>query len=158
MTVGARLVTVGAVGRWHGLDGGFTVERPSHPLEPGTEVELAGVVRRVERRGGTDKRPLLRLSGIVSREEVAALRGEALLVRQALGEGEWLAEDLVGCQVKGLGAVSRIIDLPSCDALELEDGMLVPLISDAIERLDLEAREIEVNRAFLRLEPAEEEQ
>jgi 16S rRNA processing protein RimM len=153
-----RPVTAGVVGRWHGLDGSFAVERPSHPLEVGTEVELAGTARRVERRAGTDKRPLLRLSGIDSREAVSALRGEPLLVRQALGEGEWLAEDLVGCRVVGLGSVRRIIDLPSCDALELEDGMLVPLISDAIERLDLEAGEIEVNRSFLRLEPAEGEQ
>ena len=73
-----------------------------------------------------------------------------LLVEDELGEGEWLASDLVGCRVPGLGGVvARILDEPSCSVLELDDGTLVPLISDAIERVDLEAREIHVNRDFL---------
>ena len=49
----------------------------------------------------------------------------------------------------GLGAVAQIIDGPSCSVLELEDGTLVPLVADAIERIDLDAREIHVNREFL---------
>ena len=47
------------------------------------------------------------------------------------------------------GVIARILDEPSCSVLELEDGTLVPFISDAIERVDLEAREIHVNRDFL---------
>ena len=43
----------------------------------------------------------------------------------------------------------RILDEPSCSVLELEDGTLIPLISDAVARVDLEAREIHVNRDFL---------
>ena len=57
-----------------------------------------------------------------------------------LGEGEWLASDLVGCRVPGLGTVARVVDAPSCSVLELDDGTLVPFISDAIERVDLDAR------------------
>jgi hypothetical protein len=33
--------------------------------------------------------------------------------------------------------------------LELEDGTLIPLISDAIRRVDLETNEIHLNRDFL---------
>jgi ribosomal 30S subunit maturation factor RimM len=33
--------------------------------------------------------------------------------------------------------------------LELDDGTLVPFISDAIERVDLDAREIRVRAGFL---------
>ena len=62
-----------------------------------------------------------------------------------------LAEDLVGCRVEGLGAVVRVIDAPSCDLLELEGGELVPLISDAVHDVDLDARTIEIDRRFLRL-------
>jgi ribosomal 30S subunit maturation factor RimM len=46
----------------------------------------------------------------------------------------------------------RVIDSPSCDLLELEGGELVPLISDAVRAVDLDARVIEVDRRFLRLE------
>jgi ribosomal 30S subunit maturation factor RimM len=46
----------------------------------------------------------------------------------------------------------RVIDSPSCDLLELEGGQLVPLISDAVRSVDLDARAIEVDRRFLRLE------
>ena len=46
----------------------------------------------------------------------------------------------------GARPVARILDGPSCSVLELEDGTLVPLISDAVERIDLEAREIRRER------------
>jgi 16S rRNA processing protein RimM len=147
-----RLVTAGVVGRSHGLDGSFHVERPQHPLAHGTVVQLAGRERTVERRAGTDRKPLVRIAGVGTREAVTALRGELLLVEQSLAAGEWLAEDLVGCRVDGLGAVVRVIDAPSCDLLELEGGELVPLIGDAVRSVDLAARAIEIDRRFLRLE------
>jgi 16S rRNA processing protein RimM len=148
----ARLVTAGTVGRAHGLDGSFAVERPLHPLTKGTVVQVAGTERRIQRRDGTDKRPLVRLEGIVSRETARALHGELLLVEDTLGEGEWLAGDLVGCRVEGLGEVTRVIPGPSCDVLELEDGRLVPLIGDAVKEVDTDARRIEVDAEFLRLD------
>jgi 16S rRNA processing protein RimM len=151
----ARLVTAGAVGRSHGLDGSFHVERAQHPLSRGTVVRLDGRDRTVERRAGTDRKPLIRLAGIDSREAVAALRGELLLIEDSLGDGEWLAEDLVGCAVDGLGTVTRVIDAPSCDLLELDGGQLVPLISDAVLEVDLDTRTIAIDRRFLRLDDEE---
>jgi 16S rRNA processing protein RimM len=153
MTAGVRLVTAGAVGKPHGLDGSFNAERATHPLAVGTVVRIGGEPHVVERRAGTDSRPLLRLAGIADREAAAALRGELLLVEDTLADGEWLAEDLVGCSVEGLGAVKRVMDGPSCDVLELDDGRLVPLISDAVRRVDLERRTIEIDPRFLGVEP-----
>ncbi len=151
----ARLVPVGRVGRPHGRDGSFYVERPEHPLPDGVEVTIGGGRARVERRAGTDERPLVRLSGVDGRDAAAALRGEALLVPEVeapLGEGEWLADDLVGCTVEGLGEVRRVLFAPSCEVLEVgEEGVLVPLVADAVRRVDVEAREIEVDRRFLDL-------
>ncbi|HYI99500.1 MAG TPA: hypothetical protein VEX36_07490 [Thermoleophilaceae bacterium] len=155
MAEDARLVTAGVVGRSHGLDGSFHVERPMQPLEAGAVVNVAGAQRRVERSAGTEQRPLIRLEGVATREAAAELRGELLLVEDTLGSDEWLAEDLVGCRVEGLGVVTRVIDSPSCDLLELEGGQLVPLISDAVARVDVEGRTIEVHRRFLRLEEGE---
>ncbi len=147
---------VGRVGRPHGRDGSFYVERPSHPLAEGAQVSVGGRSARVERRGGTSNRPLVRLSGVEGRPEAAALRGEPLLVPESaapLAEGEWLADDLLGCEVEGLGMVRRVVAGPSCDVLEVgEDGHLVPFTGDAIRRIDLEAQAIAVNRRFLGLD------
>lgn len=147
-----RLVTAGVVGRSHGLDGSFHVERAQHPLARGTVVRLDGRELAVQRRAGTDRKPLIRLAGVDTREAAAALRGELLLVEEALADGEWLAADLVGCRVEGLGAVVRVIDAPSCDLLELEGGELVPLIADAVRSVDLDGRAIEIDLRFLRLD------
>ena len=57
--------------------------------------------------------------------------------------------DLVGLSVRGMGTVAQVIDAPSCSVLELEDGTLIPLVSDAVRSVDLEAGEIEVDRDFL---------
>ena len=140
------LVTAGRVGKPHGLDGSFYVDGPRHPLPEGAEVLLGSTERIVERRAGTDERPLIRLSGL---EDPRLVRGETMLIEDELAAGEWLASDLARCSVAGLGPVARVVDGPSCSLLELEDGTLVPLVSDAIESIDLDAREIRVNRGFL---------
>jgi 16S rRNA processing protein RimM len=143
------LVTAGRVGKAHGRDGSFYVEEADHPLPEGTEVLMASRAHTVERRAGSEDRPLVRLSGLGGRDVVVPLRDELLLVEEELGEGEWLADDLVGCEVPGLGEVCRVLGGPSCDVLELSDGTLVPLVSDAIVRIDPRARRIEVRLEFL---------
>lgn len=156
MTDGDRLVAVGRVGKPHGRDGSFYVDEPSHPLPIGLAVTIAGREERIERRAGTDERPLLRLAGVSAREQLGALRGEAILLPLAeapLEPGEWLSEDLVGCEIPGLGAVRRVVSAPSCDVLEVgPDGLLIPFIADAVKTVDLEARRIDVDRDFLGLE------
>ena len=147
------LVTAGRVGKRHGLDGSFYVEGPRHALPEGADLVLAGRTHRIARRAGTDERPLIRLADL---GDPSALRGELLLVEDALAEDEWLASDLVGCRVAGLTlagqpghTVTRVVDGPSCSVLELEDGTLIPFVSDAIERIDVETRHIHVKADFL---------
>jgi 16S rRNA processing protein RimM len=140
------LVTAGRVGKPHGLDGSFYVEGARHALPEGAEIVIGSGTHVVERRAGSDERPLIRVSGV---DDPGPLRGDVLLVEDELAAGEWLAADLAGCAVVGLGPVRRVLDGPSCSLLELEDGSLVPLVSDAIESIDVDAREIRVNREFL---------
>jgi len=65
---------------------------------------------------------------------------------------EWLAADLVGCEVSGVGKVTRVVEAPSCDLLEVgPDAVLIPFISDAIKDIDVPGRRIEVDRDFLGL-------
>jgi 16S rRNA processing protein RimM len=143
------LVTAGRVGKAHGRDGSFYVEGPDHPLSEGTPVLLTGRPFAVDRRAGTDERPLVRLSGV---EDPRPLRGELLLVDVELQEGEWLAADLIGCSVPGRGSVVRVLDGPSCSVLELDDGSLVPFVSDAISSVEIcspDGGEIRLREDFL---------
>jgi 16S rRNA processing protein RimM len=151
-----RLVSVGKVGRPHGLDGSFYVIAASHLLPEGMTVTVAGRAARIERRAGTNERPLVRLDGVNDREGASQLTGELLLADLAdapLESDEWLAADLVGCEVIGVGRVARVVEAPSCDLLEAgPDAVLIPFISDAVKDIDLERRRIEVDLAFLGLE------
>ena len=52
-------------------------------------------------------------------------------------------------RIEGLGEVTRVLAGPTCDLLELEDGSLVPLVGDAVSRVDTAARVIEIDRRFL---------
>ena len=102
------------------------------------------------RRAGTDAKPLVRLEGIDSRAAADALRGEPLWApRPPLEEDEYWADDLVGCEIEGVGRVARLLDYPSCEVLETETGEMVPLVRDAIESIDLEARRIVLREGFL---------
>ncbi|MDQ3644255.1 MAG: ribosome maturation factor RimM [Actinomycetota bacterium] len=155
MAAEPRLITAGRVGRAHGLDGSFKVNQPRCDFSPGLVVTVAGTQRRVQRSAGTVAHPLVRLEGIADREAAAALGGEVLQIagrETPLAEGEFRIADLVGCRVAGLGAVRRVLPGSSCDVLELDDGVMVPLISDAVREVDVEKHRIEVNRAFLGLE------
>ena len=139
-------MTGGRVGRPHGRDGSFWVEGATEELAGAAEVTVRGSRHAVERRSGSAERPLLRLAGIA---DPAALRGEPLLVDGELDVCEWLAADLVGCRVEGLGTVRRVLAGPSCDLLELDDGTLLPFVTDAV--VSIEDGLIRVDRDFLAL-------
>jgi 16S rRNA processing protein RimM len=155
----------GRVGRPHGLDGSFYVTRASaRLLRGGVTVTVGGSAREIVRRAGTDERPIVRLEGIEDRAGAEALRGQELSVpaatAPALEEGEWWAHELEGCVVvdgeRTLGTVARMIEMPSCELLEVEreqgEPLLVPMIRDAIRSIEPDRRRIEVDSAFLGVE------
>ena len=144
-------LAAGRVGRPHGLDGSFHVVEPRPPLLVlGAQVTVAGVSREI-----------VRLAGVEGRDELESLRGEALLVERAeappLEEDEYWAEDLEGCAVRdgevAVGVVERLLAYPSCDLLEVRRGddglLLVPLVRDAVRSVDVAARVIDIDLAFL---------
>lgn len=156
----------GRVGRPHGLDGSFYVTRPrARLLTLGAEVTVAGRTAPIVRRAGTEQRPIVRLQGIEDRSGAEDLRGAELTVDSsdapALGEGEWWARELEGCAVVDgdelLGTVSRLVELPSCEALEVlpahgGEPLLVPMVKDAVRSVHPAERRIEVNLDFLNLQ------
>jgi 16S rRNA processing protein RimM len=158
----------GRVGRAHGLDGSFYVTSPRpRLLLLGTSVTVAGRSVEIVRRAGTEQRPIVRLEGVEDREGADALRGMALTVDRleapALEEGEWWAHELEGCAVLDgdwlVGTVIRMIELPSCEALEVRrvmigshppgEPLIVPMVKDAIRRVAVSEGRIEVDMGFL---------
>jgi 16S rRNA processing protein RimM len=115
-------------------------------------VVVAGRSYEIERLAGTTERPIVRLAGCTSREDAEALRGADLMVPDVLEEDEFWAADLVGCTVvdgdRRVGEVSRMVALPSCEALEVGD-LLIPMVRDAIRSIDVEARRIDVDMGFV---------
>jgi 16S rRNA processing protein RimM len=153
-------VVAGVVGRPHGLDGSFYVagER-TELLVVGARVTVDQAEREIARRAGTDDRPILRLAGVEDRTGAEALRGAELRVpRPPLEEDEYWAEDLEGCAVRDgdteVGVVERLLAYPSCELLEVwrpgaPEPLLVPLVRDAVRSVDVAARVVDVDLAFL---------
>ena len=156
-------LVAGTVGRPHGLDGSFYVSGArAELLERGARVTIAGAGYEIVRRSGTDDRPILRLAGVEGRTAAEALRGQELRVPRGaappLEKDEYWAEELEGCTVRDgdvdVGVVERLLAYPSCELLEVRRGadqgvLLVPLVRDAIRSVDVSARVIEVDLAFL---------
>ena len=129
-------------------------------LAVGGSVRLGDAERVIERRAGTESRPIVRLSGCHDRGDAEALRGGELLVARAqapqLEDDEWWVQDLEGCAVqdggRAVGTVVRVLALPSCEVLVVQRAageLLVPLVSDAVREVDVEARHIEIDLRFL---------
>ena len=143
------------MGRPHGLDGAFVVERPSDDpdrFRTGSTLWVGGEPAEVigSRRVGGG-RLAIRLDREVERGQLLAVR------RRDLPEPKpdhFYVFQLVGLEaVDPTGAVvGRVQDvLPGTanDNLVLEDGTLVPMIEDAIEEIDLLSGRILLNPDFI---------
>jgi 16S rRNA processing protein RimM len=155
------------VGRAHGLDGSFYVTQPkARLLSRGATVLIEGRALEIVRRAGTERRPIVRLEGIAGRDAAEQLRGLELTVpageAPALGEDEWWAHELEGCEVldgeRLIGTVARLIELPSCEALEVarpdqgQPPLLVPMVRAAIRSIEPQRRRVQIDSSFLGLE------
>ncbi len=148
-------VPVGRVGRPHGLDGAFVVERGSEDerrYAVGATLHVDGVPATVvvSRRVGGGKRAI-KLDRPVERGQ------ELTVARSALppaGPDEYYVVDLIGLVVeesggRQLGTVRDVLPGAANDNLELDGGALVPMIEDAIAAVDLDGGRIVLNPGFI---------
>jgi 16S rRNA processing protein RimM len=146
-------VTVGRVGKPHGIVGAFVVENASDAPERfvvGAALHVAGERAEIVESKRARGRPVIRL-------DRDAPRGAALEVdRDALPPpepGEYYVFQLVGLEVervdgKFLGRVANIDPGVANDVLELDSGLLLPLVEACVRQVDLEARRIIVEPGF----------
>lgn len=150
----ADLVPVGRVGRPHGLDGAFVVERGSEDARryaPGETLYVDGEPAKVvlsRRVGGS--RVAVKLDRHVE-------RGAELTVPRAslppLEEGAFYVFELVGLEVVDqdgarLGSVTDVEPGVVNDALALDSGLLLPLVEDCVREVDVPGGRIVVARGF----------
>jgi 16S rRNA processing protein RimM len=150
----APLVPVGRVGRPHGTDGAFVVERASEEesrfavgARLWVEGEQAEVV--VSRRVGRGRRAI-RLDRAVTRGSELAVRRSDLPEPE---DGSFYVFQLVGLAVeesdgRALGRVADVEPGVANDTLVLEGGTLLPLVEDCILDVDLDAGRIRVATGF----------
>ena len=147
-------MTVGRVGRPHGIDGSFFVEggsdseerfaRGATLLVDGDPAKITGSKR------GAGGRFVIKLDRPVPRGATLAVR------RDELPDPEpdaYYVFQLVGLTVEDecgatLGVVTDVSPAPANDALVLDSGLLLPLVESCVLEVDLEAGRILVARGF----------
>jgi 16S rRNA processing protein RimM len=149
-----ELVSVGRVGRPHGVDGAFVVEEASEDpqrFEVGAELRVDGEPAHVtvSRRVGGGRRAIKLDRRVERGAELTVRRGELA----PLPTDSYYVADLIGLDVldeggEVVGVVRDVHPGPANDALELDTGLLLPLVEDCIREVDLAGGRIHLNPGF----------
>jgi 16S rRNA processing protein RimM len=146
-------VAVGRVGKPHGLDGGFFVDEASDDPErfvAGAELLVGGEPARIVASRLARGRPVIRLDRRVARGATLEVPRSALPPAEA---GSYYVFQLLGLTVKEeggreLGRVADVVPGVANDVLELESGVLLPMVEECVQEIDLERGRILVTPGF----------
>jgi 16S rRNA processing protein RimM len=148
-----ELVTVGRVGRPHGLDGSFVVENASEyddHFSVGATLYVGGERATVAGRKRSGGRLVVRL-------DRPAPRGTELAVSRATlpepGPDRYYAFQLIGLEVveeggRRLGAVQDVAPGVANDVLALDSGLLLPMHENCVREIDFARGRVVVAHGF----------
>ena len=148
-----RWVSVGRVGRPHGLAGAFVVEEPSDAPERfalGGRVYVGREpVTVVESKRAGGGRLVVRLDRAVERGAALELPESEL---PAPEDGSYYAFQLVGLRVEEdgtpIGHVDEVDPGVANDVLRLDTGIVLPLVEECVREVDLDRGRILVAPGF----------
>ncbi len=141
------------MGKPHGLDGSFFVEHASEDEErfaKGASLLVDGEPATVVASKRSGGRPVIKLDRDAPRgAELSIPRSEL----PPTGEHEYYAFELVGLAVeeeggRELGRVTAVQPGVANDVLELDSGIVLPLVDACVLEVDLERGRIVVARGF----------
>jgi 16S rRNA processing protein RimM len=146
-------IPIGKVGRPHGVDGAFFVEQPSEDARwwtTGAAFLADGAPVEVVAHRTSSGRPVIKLEPPVERGTILEVEREDL---PSTDDDEYYAFELVGLQVveetgRALGTVEAVTPGVANDVLELDSGVLLPMVEDCIRKIDTVNRQIEVAEGF----------
>ena len=146
-------VRIGRVGRPHGIDGAFFVELPSADTrwwKTGATFLAGGKPVAVVAHRTSSGRPVIKVEPPVERGAVLEVEREQL---PPTGDDEYYAFQLVGLEVveengRSLGTVKAVTPGVANDVLELDSGILLPMVEDCVRQVDLERGRIVVAEGF----------
>ena len=149
----ADLVSVGKVGKAHGLEGAFVVEEASDDpgrFAVGAILLIDGEPARVVESKRAGGRPVIRLDREVERGSPIEVEMSELPEPE---EDEYYAFQLVGLEVeeaggRRLGRVSEVTSGVANDVLELDTGLALPLVDACVQEVDLVVGRILVKPGF----------
>lgn len=142
------------MGRPHGLDGSFFVERPSDDparFANGAVLYVDGEPVKVKAsKRGSGGRPVIRLEREVPRGAELTVRKDEL---PSPGAGEYYAFQLIGLRVeeeggRALGRVAEVTPGVANDVLELDSGLALPLVEACVLRIELDRGLIVIAAGF----------
>ena len=150
---GTDAVQVGRVGKSHGLDGSFVVEDASESRElfaKGATLLVDGVEATVVASKLARGRPVIRLDRRLERGTVLHVPRSALA---PVGQDEYYVFQLVGMDVveeggRALGQVADVAPGVANDVLELNSGLLLPMVEECVLSVDTGAGRIVVAAGF----------
>jgi 16S rRNA processing protein RimM len=146
-------VRIGRVGRPHGIDGAFFVELPSADArwwKTGATFLAGGRPVEVVAHRTSSGRPVIKVDPPVERGTWLEIEPEQLPPTE---EDEYYAFQLVGLPVeeetgRTLGSVKVVMPGVANDVLELDTGILLPMVEDCVREVDLEHGKIVVAEGF----------
>ncbi len=162
------MIRVGRVVGAFGIEGAVKVRSLTDFPErfaPGAEVYLAGASHRVEWSRQQPTGLVVKLARVDDRTMAQAQRGRFLEVPddalRPLPAGRWYHHDLVGLTVRSesgrdLGTLTDVVERPANDVwvATLDAGeLLIPVIPDAVLRVDIPSRTVTVADWLLVADP-----
>jgi 16S rRNA processing protein RimM len=146
-------VRIGRVGKPHGIDGSFFIEQPSNDerwWQPGSSFLVGGRQAEVIGARRSSGRPVVKLDRAVERGDAIEVARDALPPTEA---DEYYAFQLIGLPVveetgRELGNVQAVTPGVANDVLELDTGVLLPMIEDCVQDVDLGGGRIRVAAGF----------
>ncbi len=146
-------IQIGRVGRPHGIDGAFFVEQPSDDerwWKTGATFLADGRPAEVIAHRRSSGRPVVKLDRDVARGALLEVERDSL---PPTDEDEYYAFQLIGLEVveetgRVLGTVKAVTPGVANDLLDLDSGVLLPMVEECIRRIDLDAGRIDVAEGF----------
>lgn len=174
-----ELLSVATLGKLHGVKGELKLRCSPERVPFLREVaeEAVPVTLRLPETGdeyeitfthvrGHESAPIVAIDGVEGREAAEEYRGAQVLVARdalpPLEEDEYFLGDLEGCVVHDtatgarIGIVTRADSLPANVVLTVRldagEELLAPLVADAVPTVDVTARRVDLDVAFLGLD------